>query len=621
MESLIIYSIIFFIILISLIILYISLNPLEIKDKNIENFYADSDELPPFVPKVLQGLSPDTYIERNVEGSSTEKYILIKKNTVIEFPKDFPNCQILVVGGGGGGGGFGGGGGAGAILFATNYTIPNGTHTILVGNGGVGAPKNTNGTNGNNSLITINGNSFIAVGGGGGGSRNDNDRAIGIAGNNGGSGGGGGHTNVYLSPQTNIGGTSTKNTYTGWTSYGNTGGAGKNGTGGASYATHGSGGGGGAGSAGSNAGINSGGNGGTGINMTNYFGSLVGHNGWFGGGGAGSSYLQNAGTNGYANGGNGNFGGGGNAFSANGLANTGGGGGGAAFNNESGNGGTGGSGVVIIRYKPIKQELPLITERNPTDINLLLNTELNNILTARKPSTLFSNIKRVNTENDYYVQQALIQDAIGIENYTVAYSSYIDDLTSPLRLFSYDNTISNNTGAQFGINRYNKTTGLFITTNSKPLGIKYIQIENNQNVVKDNPNFGDWVFIKFPTSFILVQYGFVANIAFENKAPGDWILFGRDSTASSDNKAYHIIDKATVNSGSSCPDMSCADGRKSWKDYANKESLLNVNLLDNRRKCDEYIFIFTRLAFTDIRNNIKQGHQLHFKEIRMRSRE
>ena len=79
MESLIIYSIIFFIILISLIILYISLNPLEIKDKNIEKFYADSDELPPFVPKVLQGLSPDTYIERNVEGSSTEKYILIKK--------------------------------------------------------------------------------------------------------------------------------------------------------------------------------------------------------------------------------------------------------------------------------------------------------------------------------------------------------------------------------------------------------------------------------------------------------------------------------------------------------------------------------------------------------------
>ena len=67
--------------------------------------------------------------------------------------------------------------------------------------------------------------------------------------------------------------------------------------------------------------------------------------------------------------------------------------------------------------------------------------------------------------------------------------------------------------------------------------------------------------------------------------------------------------------------MSCADGRKSWKDYANKEALLNVNLLDNKRKYNEYLFIFTRLAYSDLRNNIKEGHQLHFKEIRMRSRE
>jgi hypothetical protein len=82
--------------------------------------------------------------------------------------------------------------------------------------------------------------------------------------------------------------------------------------------------------------------------MSSYFGTLVGHNGWFSGGGGGGSY--GAGVNGFGNGGNGLFGGGGNAFSANGLANTGGGGGGGNFSGVGGYGGTGGSGVVIIRF-------------------------------------------------------------------------------------------------------------------------------------------------------------------------------------------------------------------------------------------------------------------------------
>jgi len=285
----------------------------------------------------------------SVTGNTNYDYIMFPNSGTFTINNNLI-CDILVVGGGGGGGGFGGGGGAGAILFAQNYTIPSGTHTITVGTGGAGAPTNTNGTNGNNSSITINGTSYIAVGGGGGGSRIESGSPLyGRPGNNGGSGGGGAHSDGVTNPQNNLGGTSTKNTYSGWTSYGNSGGNGKNGD----YAAtgYGSGGGGGAGSIGTNAGNNSGGNGGTGINMNSYFGSVVGNNGWFGGGGGGGSYSGRSGyINGYGNGGNGNYGGGGNAFSVNGLANTGGGGGGADYNNMSGNGGTGGSGVVIIRF-------------------------------------------------------------------------------------------------------------------------------------------------------------------------------------------------------------------------------------------------------------------------------
>jgi hypothetical protein len=292
-----------------------------------------------------------TATSNNVPNNSDYAYIIFTNNGSITLNTSIV-CDILVVGGGGGGGVFGGGGGAGAVLFATNYTVPNGTHTITVGAGGAGGPvsSTSNGFNGNNSSFAINGGStFIAVGGGGGGARNDTDypaAKYARPGNAGGSGGGGGHSDTATSPQTNIGGISNKNSYPGWNSYGNTGGIGKNGD--FAATGYGSGGGGGAGSIGSNAGNFSGGNGGTGIDMSSYFGTLVGHNGWFSGGGGGGSY--GAGVNGFGNGGNGLFGGGGNAFSANGLANTGGGGGGGNFSGVGGYGGTGGSGVVIIRF-------------------------------------------------------------------------------------------------------------------------------------------------------------------------------------------------------------------------------------------------------------------------------
>jgi len=289
---------------------------------------------------------------------STYSYIYFSSGTLtLNIMKDI-TVDLLLVGGGGGGGKFGGGGGAGQVLYTTNFNLPNGTHSITIGNGGSGAVDlNDNGNNGNNTSITINAITYTALGGGGGGTRNDSGGYYGRGGNNGGSGGGGSHSD--FSSAINVGGSSTKNIYSNWTSLGNAGGEGKDITTGG----YGSGGGGGAGSVGANAGTNSGGNGGSGINLTSIFGTIVGHSGWFGGGGGGGSYSGTSGTAGFGNGGSGLFGGGGNGTingsGVNGLANTGGGGGGADLYGGQ-IGGTGGSGVVIIKFKTIEN----ITEFN-----------------------------------------------------------------------------------------------------------------------------------------------------------------------------------------------------------------------------------------------------------------
>jgi len=265
-------------------------------------------------------------------------------------------CDVLVVGGGGGGGKFGGGAGGGAILFATNITLTSGS--LRVGKGGLGAVQGSvvNGVNGVDSSITINSIQYIAKGGGGGGTRLANTN--GQNGSAGGSGGGGSHSNDAVSQ--GLGGASNKNTYANFQSFGNAGGLGRPGTVGGDP-NHASGGGGGAGSAGGNFSLTTGGgNGGAGIDYSSYFGSSVGHNGWFAGGGGGNTY-QGVGVGGYGNGGNGLFGGGGiggfdggtEYSGGDGLPNTGGGGGGAKYDggtNEDLNGGNGGSGVVIIRY-------------------------------------------------------------------------------------------------------------------------------------------------------------------------------------------------------------------------------------------------------------------------------
>ena len=334
-----------------------------------------------YFPDVIPSISP-TYIpnsneyhiysfvydDSNNNGNGQTEY-------TINFHEE-TECDILIVAGGGSGGKFGGGGGSGAILFKSKISL-NGSCSIEVGKGGIGTTSFTNGENGKNSSITINATQYIVVGGGGGGGRIEGSPYTGRGGNNGGSGGGGSCSNTITTA--NAGGSSIKYIYTGWESFGNSGGEGKDGESG--LPTHASGGGGGAGSVGSGITSTGGGNGGAGKEFISYFGTNVGHNGWFGGGGGGNVF-QNAGNPGYANGGNGLLGGGGNGgydgttdiSGGEALPNTGGGGGGSKYNGgtaEDLDGGNGGSGIVIIRCKIVTSDLnvPALSSGVITELN------------------------------------------------------------------------------------------------------------------------------------------------------------------------------------------------------------------------------------------------------------
>ena len=299
--------------------------------------------------------------ERAISFTYTSDSSGLTGQTLYSFtPTEDLWCDILVVGGGGGGGH--GGGGGGGVLLGTNLKLNAGiTVSVKVGNGGLGVfPNNSiNGANGADSSIIFNSIEYIAKGGGGGGSRSAS--VTGQSGNAGGSGGGGAHANS--APQ-GLGGVSNKIIYANFQSFGNNGGLGRPNTSG-SEPNHTSGGGGGAGSAGNDFSYTTGGgNGGKGIEAISYFGTNVGHNGYFGGGGGGQTAFG-SGNRGYGNGGLGLYGGGGDSayewgtilIAHNGLSNTGGGGGGGrfqgtaqgiAYTEKSGNGG---SGFVIIRYR------------------------------------------------------------------------------------------------------------------------------------------------------------------------------------------------------------------------------------------------------------------------------
>ena len=264
--------------------------------------------------------------------------------------------EVLVVAGGGGGGysgaaGNAGGGGGGLRVQggpsvagptgshgpATPLTIPLGSTTITVGEGGA------SGVNGGNSSI---GSLLVATGGGAGGTSSP------YAGSPGGSSGGASNTQSSAPTGGNAGGFSPF-------PEGNNGG-GSAGT----VSNEAGGGGGGAGAAGGNSpGQGNGGNGGAGLQMPLYGSPLLHpdaspiapHSNYFAGGGGGGNIRNPTGR---GEGGDGGGGGGGSCNpTVNGVTQavvaganyTGGGGGGSSIDSLE-TSGTGGDGIVVIRY-------------------------------------------------------------------------------------------------------------------------------------------------------------------------------------------------------------------------------------------------------------------------------
>jgi len=606
MENLIVYSIIFFIILIALIILYISLNPLEIKEK--EKFSGFSIEQDTIINPVITSGAISNYEFRDVLNSSTEKCIVFKANTCqINFPQAFSNCEILVVGGGGGGSSrHGAGGGAGAVIYEKNVIINQGNYTINVGNGGnTGLFRHDSiGDNGRDSEIILNTTILFRAKGGGGarGWTNNNN------GNDGGSGGGSTGFDENRNNGGNAVNTNIINSISGFIR-GNRGGKNRNVTNTAEWS---GGGGGGANENGQDstnrAGINTNaGRGGNGIEIL-----ITGVSYYYGGGGGGGLSDGSIGIPGLGGLGGGGSGSKGDRTATNGTPNTGGGGGGGGYRvtpDGSGLGGNGGSGVVIIRYTPFVKKAASASGREQSTIaNLNPPTEMNGILCEHQPPSFFENESDISGSENNYSQTATLAGSTDI--YTFKFSSYGDSnkTKSPLSLFNYDPSITNNKGTFFKELRYNIETGKF-KDDLPPVPFSFIkegQIYNNTATTLPNGINrikGEWVSIRFKRPFALVQYEFIANLAFESRAPGAWVIYGRNNN-SGDELPYNLITEKTR--------------RETWERYANLQISLIEYLPQNITVYNEYLFIFTHLAQSDLNRN--WGHQLNFKEIKLQGR-
>lgn len=241
--------------------------------------------------------------------------------------------DILLVAGGGAGAAAGAG--AGGVVFNQDIQITPGQFSIFVGAGGAAqnayAQTTDSPNHGQNTYTNITGVGIANKGQGAYGWDIQPDTSMNIYGSGCGIG------------QSSSSGYVTSGYTVGQGSHG-----GQDGSDTSPFPSGGGGGAGGAGGAGS--GVTSG-NGGVGVNMSSYFGTSFGVNGWFAGGGAGANHSSpfNAASGGTGGGGSYKAG---DQSIRNGLPNTGGGGAGAAApSSENITGGAGGSGIVLIRYK------------------------------------------------------------------------------------------------------------------------------------------------------------------------------------------------------------------------------------------------------------------------------
>ena len=278
---------------------------------------------------------PNAYLIDRKDGT----YALVFTNvqtTAFTFKRQFFITEALVVGGGGSGGGnCGAGGGAGGFVYLDNLEtiVEEGSAISLTVGAGGGKPagKQQRGVNGADSLLTLDGSTYTAVGGGGGGTWGDwEEPCPGAAGGSGGGACVGGY----------IGGASTQSSTTGY-GLGNAGGAGGGGDLG--------GGGGGAGSSGKAATSERCGDGGWGVEC-----DITGEALFYAAGGGGTSRGKPAGKGGSGIGGDGAPAGAsvaapyGKGCGFPGKDGTGSGGGGGE-SDGAGWGGAGGSGIVILR--------------------------------------------------------------------------------------------------------------------------------------------------------------------------------------------------------------------------------------------------------------------------------
>ena len=524
-------------------------------------------------------------ILRNLGNNQTKYTIEFKETTLCDF--------LMVAGGGGGGTNYlfnssvpGSGGGAGGIIFLENQTIEAGTYDIYVGNGGDGdkyyqddAPKR--GKNGFNTSF-----SYLqteAIGGGGGASLG----GYSIAGN-GGSGGGGSWLDGPSQTDTSymIGGTGTSTNILKFdgtiikTNYiqGYSGGTTLNGSASTNdpYAS----GGGGANQIGYSNDLEAvidgnGGSGkydsigdGNGKNFKTFFNitdKSIGHhingNVYFGGGGSTGYCIptKNISSGGYGGGGSSNEGDG-----VNGLPNTGGGGSGGSSTttNIRYNGGNGGSGIFIIRCSKVKQNVDYMVQwtydtENPNSYilgNVGIGTTANdkyalNILGNINCDNLYKNGRKIQTgkkklidkkkeANKLYPYELytpirmyppvrnLLSPIFAVKNqsygngvYETWESSYLA-LVSEWKAFSAFKS-SDITGYHGGSNQYND--GTYDNTN-------YIKLDYK----------GDWLKIKLPYPIIMTKYGFKTRTGFNNRAPGQFIIY-----ASNDNNNWTELVRKT----------------------------------------------------------------------------
>jgi len=323
-------------------------------------------------------------------GSPDDKYIVFKSSGSFVLDKNL-NCDILIVGGGGGGAArHGGGGGAGAVIYLFNQNLNSGTYTITVGAGGLKSGNSSGGQygqNGGDSSVVLSGITIYLAKGGGGACVGLLAGGDGLAGGSGGGGTGDAGGGDGIGGNVSTGGTAV-NTNIPSGVYGNSGGSGYGGAGSGNQWS--GGGGGGAGAAGGNVTIGSGGTATGGAGGIGRQIAITGINNYYGGGGGGgvSEAATAAGTGGLGGGGNG---GKGYGTGSNGTANTGGGGGGGGWGfstgDSSSNGGDGGSGVVIIRFKEIRNE-GITAEENliqATNNSITVNTDSKYVINYQNP--------------------------------------------------------------------------------------------------------------------------------------------------------------------------------------------------------------------------------------------